>query len=279
MDKKRRPYIIAVCEICILIVVVSVLLVMHRPPVISRVEGLQILYQSISTPEDIRSLSGTRVPPIAYTNVVSFEGLQVGEKKKKFFDLLLPAVLISKHKLLRQRERVLAFLRKDHLTDAEKSYLDRQMKRFKAGDYDELLRKMQVHPTSIVLAQAAIETGWGASRFFRNANNVFGIWSFQDDEARVRARETRDGKVIYVKKYASLIESVDDYFLTLAKGPYKEFRKARVLLTDPWQLSGYLTKYSEQGDEYIRKLHMVINANNLVQFDTFQVDPAFISGG
>ena len=61
--------------------------------------------------------------------------------------------------------------------------------------------RLKTHPTSIVLAQAAIESGWGSSRFYKEANNVFGVWSYSENEPRIKAMEDREGKSVYVKKY------------------------------------------------------------------------------
>ena len=79
-----------------------------------------------------------------------------------------------------------------------------------------------------------------------------------------------------MKKYRSLIESVDDYFLTIARGPYRGFRHARQQNDDPSLLVNHLTRYSEQGREYTRRLRKVIIKNNLRRYDSCRLDPAFI---
>ncbi len=76
---------------------------------------------------------------------------------------------------------------------------------------------MKTHPVSIVLAQAAIESAWGESRFFKKGNNIFGMWSYNRKEPRMRARETRNGKPVYLKKYRSLSDAIDDYFVTMVE--------------------------------------------------------------
>ncbi|HKJ91279.1 MAG TPA: glucosaminidase domain-containing protein, partial [Oceanipulchritudo sp.] len=43
---------------------------------------------------------------------------------------------------------------------------------------DDLRRRVDVIPPSLALAQAALESGWGTSRFAREGNNLFGIWCY-----------------------------------------------------------------------------------------------------
>jgi len=57
-------------------------------------------------------------------------------------------------------------------------FLDKMYKKFKTDNNRELLIRMKTHPVSIVLAQAAIESAWGESRFFKKGNNIFGMWSY-----------------------------------------------------------------------------------------------------
>ena len=45
-------------------------------------------------------------------------------------------------------------------------------------DRDEFLKRVDVIPISLALSQAAVESGWGKSRFAREANNLFGHWTY-----------------------------------------------------------------------------------------------------
>jgi Bax protein len=240
------------------------------------VTGLRVLYQPISKPDDIHVPIGATVSPVVYTKVVSLADLPIPEKKEKFFNMLLPTVLISKHKLNLQIKQTRKLLDHRDLTEDEQDTLDYLMKKYRADDGDDLLLRMQGHPISIVLAQAALETGWGSSRFFRQANNVFGVWSFSESEPRIKAHQGRNGNAVYVKKYISLVESVDDYFLTLARGPYKDFRQARNAGGDPLEMIRHLTKYSELQGEYINRLRNLMRRNNLTRYDDFVINPTYL---
>lgn len=237
--------------------------------------GLAITYKPIHTPDDIEALTPPLIKPVAYTRVSTLATLEVSTKKQKFFDMILPAVLISKQRLEVKRER-LADIEAMATPDEESAaWLQQQLKRYKAKDINQLKVKLADHPTSIILAQAALETGWGTSRFFLEGNNIFGVWSFNPKEPRMRASQTREGKPIYVKRYGSLIEAVDDYFVTIARGgPYREFRKARIQTSNPLELIQHLNYYSEIGDEYVSRLRSLINRNKMARFDSYQLQTA-----
>jgi Bax protein len=139
---------------------------------------------------------------------------------------------------------------------------------YKAKNNQELLIKIKPHPISITLAQAAVESGWATSRFFNIANNLFGVWSFNKDEARVPASETRGKKTIWIKKYENIEDSIRDYYKVLAKGrAYKEFRKLKMETNDPYKLVKKLDKYSERGAIYGKELRAMIKYNKFYRFD------------
>jgi Bax protein len=234
-------------------------------------QSLTIQYKSLKTADDIVQLSNpTRA--IAYTSVVSLAKLPVADKKQRFIALLLPAILISKQKHQQQRQKLDKILATDHPTNLEQTWLNRQMALYDVETPAQLKQRMINLPNSLILAQAALETGWGSSRFFVKANNVFGIWSFDPDEKRMMASQQREGKKIYVKRYDSLLGAIDDYFLTLGRGSaYKELRQAARKTQNSQQLIRHLHRYSELGEDYIQRLDSLIRHNNLKQYDSYHL--------
>lgn len=234
-----------------------------------------ITYKPIVTPDDIEALTPPLIKPVAYTQVSSLATLEVSTKKQKFFDMILPAVLISKARLREKRERVQRISTATEVSTEDQTWLNAQFKKYRAVDIKQLNRKLRAHPNSIILAQAALETGWGTSRFFLKGNNIFGVWSFNAAEPRMKASQDRDGQAIYVKRYKSLIEAVDDYFVTIARNePYKAFRHARMKTQDPLELIQYLDSYSEIGEEYVRRLRSLIERNDMRRFDSYKLQTA-----
>jgi Bax protein len=190
--------------------------------------------------------------------------LTVTEKKSRFKKLLVPPTIKVYNELFDRYNRI----SKDINNSTNLEEIAKLKKEYKVKTDKELLIALKPHPISIVLAQAAIESGWGTSRFFKEANNAFGVWSFNKNEPRIAAGNTRSGKTIWLKKYNSIEDSVRDNYKNLGRSPFfKDFRKLRFISDNPHELVKKLTRYSEKGDEYGRILSSVIKHNNLEKFD------------
>lgn len=239
---------------------------------------LTVVNKKIKKPSDIEIFTDRKIKPINYTNTISLNKLEISEKKQKFFHMILPAILISKEKLKLKRERVLSLRStpKEMWTKKDKKFLTDLYKKYKTEDINKLVSRLKTHPVSIILAQAAIESGWGESRFFKKANNIFGMWSVNKNEPRIRALKTRNGKAIYLKKYASLSDSIDDYFVLIGRGAYKSFRKKRNITDNPLILVQYLINYCELREKYTRKLRNFIVHNKLRKFDKYKIDERYL---
>ena len=226
---------------------------------------------SINLPSDIRPISNP-VNAYVYTKAIDLSELDVRNKKQAFINLMLPSILIAKHQLDQDRIKVFALDNKtEPLSDEEEHYLANLKKDYKCHTCKELLLRLKTHPTSIVLAQAAIESGWGTSRFYKEANNVFGIWSYNENEPRIKAMEDREGKSVYVKKYDALPKSIVSYFKTIARGPYSEFRAMREKISKVSVLISYLKVYSELREEYVKRLGQLIQYNKLEMYDSYRL--------
>ena len=186
---------------------IPLLLIIFQMASIAQNSVLNYIDISGNLPSDIRPISNP-VNAYLYTKAIDLSELDVQNKKQAFINLMLPSILIAKHQLEQDRIKVLALENKtEPLSDEEEHYLANLKKDYKCHTYKELLLRLKTHPTSIVLAQAAIESGWGTSRFYKEANNVFGVWSYSENEPRIKAMEDREGKSVYVKKYDDLPKS------------------------------------------------------------------------
>jgi Bax protein len=241
-------------------------------------EQLTVVNKSLHTANDIKIFKNKKIEPINYTNTISLNNLKVSEKKQKFFHMLLPAILISKANLKLKRERVISLMStpKEELFEEDKEFLEDLYKKYKTTSNRQLINRLKTHPVSIILAQAAIESAWGESRFFKKGNNIFGMWSYNKNEPRIKALGTRNGKAIYVKKYATLSDAIDDYFVVIGRGAYKSFRKQRSITDNPLILVQYLVNYCELKEKYTKKLSKFIVSNKLRKFDTFKIDEQYL---
>jgi len=140
-------------------------------------------------------------------------------------------------------------------------------------DLDELVRRVDVIPPSLALAQAAEESGWGSSRFVREGNALFGQWTFAKDGHLVPLG--RDDDTDHrIKAFESLIDSVKAYALNLnTHRAYRAFRAQRAALRaegaplDGRKLAAQLARYSQRGPEYVRAIRNLIASNGLSALD------------
>lgn len=208
----------------------------------------------------------------------------VNAKKQDFFDFILPMIREANQQVLRERASIVAIATKldtgKSLATAERQTLSEALKRYRVTDgviashhIDELLRRMDVVPASLILAQAANESAWGTSRFARDAYNFFGIWCFEPGCGIAPA--ARDaGKVHEVKRFDRVDDGVAYYLHTINTHPaYATLRQIRAdLRAENERLSGIalaggLERYSERGQEYIREIRSMISYNELSRYN------------
>ena len=136
-------------------------------------------------------------------------------------------------------------------------------------------------PVSLAIAQAAKETGWGTSRFAQEGNALFGQWTWSGEGLKPKEAEEDAGHK--VMKFNVLQASVRAYQRNLnTHSTYKEFRKARAEFRDlnkpldSIELSKYLNKYAETGNQYVEVLQKIIMQNKLQDFDDAKLLPSSI---
>jgi len=203
------------------------------------------------------------------------------EKKRTFLLSLLPMVLMANQAIAAERLEIEALLAR-HEKIGELTPTDRQRLR-EVSDYyrlsgdpltDQRIRAMLLHrvdilPPSLVLAQAATESGWGTSRFAREGNNLFGQRTFKAGNGIVPANRL-EGENHEVKRFGTLFESVRSYMRNLNTHlAYRELRDLRAQLRRSGRpLSGALladglNAYSTRNSDYIADVRAIIRANDL----------------
>lgn len=244
-------------------------------------QEVAVEYRKLASLNDIQPVAASVVKPVLYLQVVSLKGLPVDEQKRKFIDLMLPSILVAKFRLEQKRNRIadLAEAGRKHedWTPEDSLFVKNELKRYEAKDLRQLDRKIKPHPVSLVLAQAALESGWGTSGFFVEANNVFGVWSFNEEENRIETTARRGNQKVYLRRYDNLSLSIEDYYEIIGRVPaYRNFRNKRFENDNPFAMLAQLHPYSELGKTYTRRLRSVIRDNQLTRFDAYQIDPAYI---
>ena len=192
------------------------------------------------------------------------KSMSVKVKKRRFLNLMLPPVNRVYEELLTKYKQIKLDM-KAGINKAEIKYLKTV---YRVDSDEDLLIALKPHPKSIVLAQAAIESAWATSRFFIQANNVFGVWSTHPSQDRLAAAQKRGNRTIWVRKYKSVEESVREYYKMIARGDsYFDLRIYRYYSDDVCLIIQGLDKYSERGYEYVNIIASVIKHNNLTKYD------------
>ncbi|MBL0745873.1 glucosaminidase domain-containing protein [Chryseolinea lacunae] len=275
--KPLRRYRYILLLIVVLLVAGVVVLVVTRPTdslVTHQVKSEVIQVESINQVEWIQS---PLVKPLLYTHLSGLDKLPVRKAKAKFIAAVLPSVLVAKHEVEQRRKKIL-WLR-DHpvWTDQDSAFYLDMKGRYRAHDINDLLVRTATLPTSLILAQAAVESGWGKSRIFLAGNNLFGVWSYNAKDPRIPALKPRKNKRTYLRSYLDMSQSIVHYFEIIARSrSYRSLREARQQTENPFELLPHLSHFSERRTIYTNELKKIIINNNLTQFDTYQIDPLYL---
>ena len=191
--------------------------------------------------------------------------MSIKMKKKRFLYLIVPPTQNVHKKLMQRYKRVAEDINNTHITDEIVSL----KKEYGATSNEDLLARLKPHPVSIALAQAAMESSWATSRFFIEANNIFGMWSNSPKQERIAAGEKREGNVtIWLRKFNTIEDSIQAYYKLIATAnAYAKLRKLRLETNNPFIITQGLDKYSEIGQAYIDEINSVIRHNNFTRFD------------
>ena len=113
-------------------------------------------------------------------------------------------------------------------------------------------------PYEIIIGQAALESGWGTSRFAKEANNLFGIRTWDKSVPHLRSQGIEKWPGWGVRIFPSKCDSVKEYVRLLNEHPaYEDFRALRLKTNDPIQLIKTLDKFSTTPDYDKRVIRMI----------------------
>lgn len=214
-------------------------------------------------------------------NNQSYLGLNGQDTKSEFSKILTPLIEHSNEKILQERAFVLEYI--DDLWDSFFTIanldfhlnfiqiIEKYKIKFilKKSAFEE---KIDIIPLSLALAQAAIESAWGKSRFAREGNNIFGHWTWGENGIIPLKRSS--GARHKLRIFNSLQESVDEYALNLNTHlAYKDFRqKRRKFHKNGENFTGLeaaktMIKYSQTREIYVEKLENLITSNEFLDID------------
>lgn len=253
----------------------------HKPAPANSAENLDRTFSEMGY--DLESVrSGDQQVPRVFLASMPYDLADlrvVARKKALFFKTVLPLILQVNDEIRADRSRLWALqtrLKKGQkLAAADRLWLIVMAERYKTkrGDVAELIKRTDIIPVSLALAQAAEESGWGTSRFAREGNAMFGQWTTKDGEGIV-PKNREEGKSHKVKAFKSLLHSARAYARNL--NTHRAYRKMRTLRQQLRQkgvpvkgqeLVETLTSYSERGEDYVKGLRAIISVNKLKHLD------------
>ena len=204
------------------------------------------------------------------------------KKKIEFIETLLPLINYQNQQILIERKSLIKIeeylkanktLKKTdifYLKKLANKYKIKSKHKHKIDLVNELLQSVDIIPNSIVLAQAANESGWGTSRFAKEFNALFGQYTY-DENNGVVPNNRDEGKKHLIRYFPSIDKSVESYFHNInSHYAYDEFRKIRSQMNrDNFNIK-LLTKtldvYAED-KSYVDTLNLIIDTNRFTQFD------------
>ena len=225
-------------------------------------------------------------PMIIKTFPSDIRDLTVKTRKRIFLHTLLPAVLLveaeinwEKRAVRQARQRLgrdwyasgCSFDSRGwqkNFSAAEVEFITGLAEKYRTDNCEELYLRIDTLPVSLILAQGALESFWGSSRFALEGNSLFGIWTWGTNGIIPQRRDP--DKNHRVAHYSSLLDSVRAYLLNLNRmEAYEKLRQLRQKSDDSIVLSAGLLYYSTRRQDYIKDIILVIEHNNLKKYDNY----------
>lgn len=207
------------------------------------------------------------------------ESLTVAERKARFVDILLPLILRENQRLEARVTALELAIAKDDQKEIDRLQTLYRLSKFE-GDKAALIAELRLRiapiPPSLALAQAAVESGWGLSRFAKEGNALFGQWAWSAD-AGIKPKEASNSRAV-IRSFSTLYESVVAYMHNLnthyAYAPLRE-RRAKLLAQGEdvtgFILAEHLAPYAETGEKYIFTLQSMIRQNRFDHYEDHQL--------
>ncbi len=228
----------------------------------------------ISNPHDAENFAN--IKPFYLATLPDLTGLSTHQRKARFVEFIVPLILRANVELLERRELIAAAARDNNLASllqwAELYDYTPASADIKAIEL-ELLKRVNIIPPAIAIAQGAIESGWGTSRFATQGNALFGQWAWKKD-AGLRPNEARRNDSV-VRSFETLFDSVRAYMHNInTHNAYEDFRNVRAdigakIKTEKNTIAMVKTllNYSEERGDYIAKLLAMIDHNNFMAYN------------
>lgn len=302
VDRLNVQTLMAVTMVLVIGLIVTLLLYKDNRPFSEDIYAGNATVFEVSSGEEMISLlkendlweradDSWAVSPLLFSSYPdNIDEFAISVKKRVFFHGLLPVALTALNEVSREKRRLQLILSKipggyrkvvfsdDYavwgrfLSADEIAFIMKLKRKYRTGLATEMVKRVDLVPLSMILAQGAIESSWATSRFAKEGNNLFGIWTW--GEQGMIPGDRADDESHKVAMYDSILDSVRAYILTLNRLPaYRSFREIRKTSMNPLKLAEGLLNYSERRDIYVWEVKDFIQQNKLRQYDKcFLVD-------
>ena len=207
------------------------------------------------------------------------ETLTVPARKQAFIELLLPLIIKANDVILQRRDKLQAAIEagdSETIQQLANLYGLRKFDGTQEALQAQLLNRIAPVPHSLALAQAAVESGWGQSRFAKEGNALFGQWAWSADQG-IKPLDASNSRAV-IRSFATIYDSVFAYIHNLnTHYAYQDFRDVRAQdLAQDKRVSGlklarYLTAYAELGEKYVYTLQSMILQNRFDIYETYRL--------
>jgi Bax protein len=215
------------------------------------------LYPGASEPFSVPQLFCAKLPNMR-------EMKKPAEKRQLFIQMILPLLLKRNDQILTQRTRLLGIAYRKRqglpLTAHDMAFIADLSQEYSVPtrSLEALLKRVDIVPPSLALAQAILETGCGTSVAALRKCSIFGHM----------ATSTQ------VASFPNLWASIHTYTRNLCRNrAYRGFQDSRAAMRSSgknpcgYSLANGLVKYSERGKHYIKDLQKIILMYDLKRFD------------
>lgn len=203
----------------------------------------------------------------------------IDERKREFFEFLQPIIDEENLRIAGQRERLLE-LRRGYCANGvlpvpDLIWLQKLAREYelpwftvqREGDWQELMMRVDLIPTPLALAQAALESAWGTSRLARLSLGLFGEYCYTPALGILPDNHPEGDPRLY-RTFESVNASVRSYMRNLNTHPVYRLlwllraqQRAAGEPLDSHVLAAGLRYYSELRGEYVQHLRRMLRDN------------------
>jgi Bax protein len=226
---------------------------------------------------DLTSLYNDKVKLVSSMPSHQLKNMNSETRKNRFICILLPIAIRMNEEIFKQRLEVLRLQEKQKkgisLTDGDDLWLTDIKKAYglsPQSSFEETLKRVDIIPLPLLLAQAALESGWGTSRATRELKNLFGMHASKGQACQ----KSLNGGGVCIRMFTSISQSVSAYIRLLNVGTaYSKFRDRRAQMRidrqalDSLKLLAALGSYNETPAKYVRDVREIMTkSSKLSQF-------------